>query len=88
MQRYIIVQDVVHDSFMLVKKEFFSFVASLLQPYMATYQTDNPMMLALNDLVFSQLKLFAQPSVLSTCKSANDLKKIDLNYSFSFFKTS
>ena len=37
------VQEAVNDSLKLLKLNFFSFIASLMEPYLRAYQTDKPM---------------------------------------------
>ena len=72
----------VHGPTTVLKLEFFSFIAGLLEPYLLAYQTDSPMILFmyedLQNLVTYLLKLFVKSSIIESCTSGLDLKKIDL----------
>ena len=76
------VQKAVHDPTTVLKLEFFSFIAGLLEPYLLAYQTDSPMIPFmyedLQKLVTNLLKLFVKSSIIESCASGLDLKKIDL----------
>ena len=73
----------VKDHFMVAKLEVFSYIAGIVEPYLAAYQTDKPMVLFmyadLMELVKHLLKLFIKSSVIGNCKSGADIKKIDGN---------
>ena len=72
----------VTDQFMIIKFEFFNFVAGMLEPFLRMYQTDAPMIpfmyLELKDLATNLQKLFVKPSVIDGCKGGYDLVKIKL----------
>ena len=63
----------VKDSLKLLKLDFFSFIASLMEPYLHAYQTDKPMMPLTN-----LLKLFVKPEVIDKCTSPKQLKEINV----------
>ena len=79
---YAIVKEAVKDAFSVAKFQFFSFIASILVPFLKFYQTDMPMIPYMSDdlklLITSVVRLIMKPSVIENCKSAADLTKIDL----------
>ena len=76
------VKEAVKDVLSVAKFQFFSFVASILVPFLKLYQTDMPMIPYMSDdlklLITSLLRLVMKPSVIENCKSAYDLTKIDM----------
>ena len=77
------VKKAVDDSLTLVKLSFFSFFASLFQPFLLKYQNTKPMLpylyLHLVALLKSALQLVVKDDVLEKCSSGVDLLKIDLD---------
>ena len=75
-------QEAVKDSLKLLKLDFFSFIASLMEPYLRAYLTDKPMIpFMCNDLEKlskNLLKLFIKPEVIDKCTSPKQLKEIDV----------
>ena len=73
------------------KLKFFSFFASMLEPYLHLYQTDKPMLPYMCDdltkLITNVLSLIVKESVISSCKTGLDLKKIDLDSVENLLKT-
>ena len=51
------VQEAVKDSLNLLKLDFFSFIASLVEPYLRAYQTDRPMI----PFMCNDLKKLSEP---------------------------
>ena len=84
---YNIVKDVVDDPLIVVKLEFFIYVAGLLEPYLKSYQSDQPMVrfiyFDLKKLVTWLLKLFVKAEVIDNCKTF-DLANIDLDKKSNF----
>ena len=76
------VQKAVKDSLKLLKLDSFSFIASLMEPYLHAYQMDKPMILfmcnELEKLSKNLLNLFIKPEAIDKCTSPKQLKKIDL----------
>ena len=72
------VQEAVKDSLKLLKLYYFSFTASLMEPYLRAYQTDKPMIPFmcndLENLSKNLLKLFIKPEVIDKCTSPKQLK--------------
>ena len=73
------------------KLKFFSFFASMLEPYLRLYQTDKPMLPYmcgdLTKLITNVLSLIVKESVISSCKTGLHLKKIDLDSVENLLKT-
>ena len=67
---------------MAVKLEFFDYIAGILQPFLKSYQSDDPVLpflyFDLKSLVSSLLKLFIKPDLISQAKTGLDLVKIDM----------
>ena len=67
---------------MIPKFQFFTYVASVLEPFLRLYQTDAPMIpfmyFDIKNLVTNILKLFVKLEVIEGCKTALDLLEIDL----------
>ena len=76
-KNFLKVQKAVHDPTTVLKLEFFSFIAGLLEPYLLAYQTDSPMIPFmyedLQKLVTNLLKLFVKSSIIESCPSGIDL---------------
>ena len=72
------VQEAVKDSLKLLKLYYFSFTASLMEPYLLAYQTHKPMIPFmcndLENLSKNLLKLFIKPEVIDKCTSPKQLK--------------
>ena len=68
---------------MISKLQFFTYVASVLEPFSRLCQTDAPMIpfmyFNIKNLVTNILKLFVQLEVIEGCKTASDLLEIDLS---------
>ena len=78
---YLAVKKGVEDELLLAKLSFFSYIASLLQPYLTKYQTDNLLLPFLGKdlerLHMSLLQLVIKPDVLDKCGSPPALLQID-----------
>jgi len=76
------VKKAVNDPLTVVKLEFFAFIASILEPFLVTYQTDKPMLpflyFDLKSLILSLMKLFIKPCIISEAKTGSQLCGIDL----------
>ena len=76
------VKNAASDNLVAVKLEFFSYITSILQPFLKSYQSDDPMLpflyFDLKSLVSSLLKLFIKPGLISQVKTGLDLVKIDM----------
>lgn len=72
----------VFDDLMLAKLQFFSYVASKVEPYLKVYQTDNPMIpfmyFDLRAMFKGLLEMIVVPEVLDKCKTGKQLVEIDL----------
>ena len=84
---YNIVKDAVDDPLTVAKLEFFIYVAGLLEPYLKSYQPDQPKVLFiyfdLKKLVTCLLKLSVKAEVIDNCKTF-DLVNIDLDKKSNF----
>ena len=80
---YLTVKGSVEDPPVTAKLQFFSFVSSIVEPYLRKYETDKPMIpfvyLDLKDLVIKLLDNIVKPTVINNCKSGKQLKEIDLS---------
>lgn len=80
---YLDVKKACDDPMYTAKLSFFSFFASISQPYLLQYQTDKPMIPFMYDdlisLVRNTLTLIVKPSIISSCQSDLDLKDIKLS---------
>ena len=80
---YLNVKKSCADPLSLAKLNFFSFFASMLEAYLRLYQTGKPMLPYMCDdltkLITNVLSLIMKESVISSCKTRLDLKKIDLD---------
>ncbi|MEO0688534.1 MAG: hypothetical protein AAFY76_26575, partial [Cyanobacteria bacterium J06649_11] len=74
---------VISDPFIVAKLQFFSYVASKVEPYLKTYQTDNPMIpymyFDLKAMLKSLLEMIVECGAVQKCKSAKQLMNIDLD---------
>ena len=79
---YMAVKDRVNDKVITAKLSFFSFVASLVEPFLKKYQYDKPMIpfmyTDLKSLIQSLLELVVKQDVLSQCKTGIQMKQLDL----------
>ena len=80
---YLTVKKSVEDPLVTAKLQFFSFVSSIVEPYLRKYQTDKPMMpfvcFDLKYLVIKLLDIIVKPTVINNCKSGKQLTEIDLS---------
>ena len=81
----------VNDPLTVAKLQFSSFLAGVLQPFLKSYQTGEPMVLFLYNDIFSLLQQILQtvvvkPGVLINCKDFGDLMKLDLDKINTFMK--
>ena len=78
-----IVKDAIDDPLTVAKLEFFICGAGLLEPYLKSYQSDQPMVpfmyFDLKKLVTCLLKLFVKAEVIENCKTSFALANIDLD---------
>ena len=76
------------DQLILPKLHFFSYVAGIVEPFLKTYQTDNPMIpflyFDLKAIVKQLLELIVESSVIDAHRSGRELKKINLEDKKSF----
>ena len=70
----------VKDRLIIAKLQFFSFVASMVEPYLTRYQTGSPMApyiyFDLKNLVVNLLKLFIKSEVIKNCMTSSDILNI------------
>ena len=82
---------VVEDVLTPAKLSFFSYFASLFEPFLLKYQTQNPILPChYTDLVAlfrSVLKLIIKDEVVENCQSGNQLTKIDFESGYVFKKS-
>ena len=80
---YLAVKKGVEDELLVAKLSSFSYIASLLQPYLTKYQTDDPMLpflgKDLEGLHRSLLLLVIKPDALDKCESPAALLQIDFS---------
>ena len=80
---FLIVQKAVEGKLILLKFEVFSFVSSILEPYLLAYQTDKPMILFmcsdLERLLRNILNVFVKQEVIDKCSTPIQLKEIDIH---------
>jgi len=73
----------IRDPLLEAKLHFFRHVASILQPFLTTFQTPKPMAPMLADaceqMIRKLLSFFIKASVLTEAKTRKDLLKIDIN---------
>ena len=79
---YMVVKGGVDDKLITAKLSFFSFVASLVEPFLQKYQSDKPMIpfmyTDLKSLIQSLLESVVKQNVLSQCKIGIPVKELDL----------
>ena len=79
---YETLKDAVKDRLIIAKLQFFSFVASVVEPYLTSCQTDIPMApyiyFDLKNLVVNLLKLFIKSEVIENCKTSSDILNLDV----------
>ena len=80
----------VNDQLTVAKLQFFSFLAGVLQPFLKSCQTDEPVVPFLYNDIFSLLQQILQtivkPDLLINCKDFGDLMKLDLDKKNTFMK--
>ena len=80
-QSYENVKVTVNDNLTIVKLEFFTCIASILEPFLKFYQSDNPMLpflyFDLKSLLSTLLKLFIKLSVIAAAKRGSSSINID-----------
>ena len=80
----------MNDPLTVAKLQFFSFLVAVLQPFLKSHQTDEPMVPFLFDDIFSLLQQILQtvvkPDLLINCKDFGDLMKLDLDKRNPFMK--
>ena len=71
------------DPLLIVKHNFFSYVAGMVEPFLKKFQTDKPMIpflfFELKAIVTSLLEVIVRSSVIESCKSTKKLISIDLS---------
>ena len=86
---YEVVVEAVADPLVVAKLHFFSYVASLLKPYLSQLQSEQPVMLYLQKelllLCGSVLEMIIQPDIWSN-STGSQLTKIDFSERKFFFK--
>ena len=80
---YLAVKESVEDLLIIAKLQFFSFVSSIVEPFLRKYQADKPMIpfvyFDLKDLVVKLLDIVVKSANIEKCKSGKQLKEIDLS---------
>ena len=80
----------VNDPLTTAKLQFFSFVAGILQPFLKSYQTDQPMIPFMYNDIFALLQKILQsvvkPDLLVNCRSFSDLLKLYIDSKDTFMK--
>ena len=80
---YTTLKEAASDKLMIPKLQFFTYVASALEPFLQFYQTDAPMIpfmyFDIKNLVTNILKLFEKVEVIKGCKTASDSLEIELS---------
>ena len=70
------------DQLILPKLYFFSYLTGIVEPFLKTYQTDNPMIpylyFDLKAIVKQLLELIVESNVIDACRSGRELKEINL----------
>ena len=73
----------VNNPFTVAKLQFFSFLACVLQPFLKSYETDDPMVPFLYNYIFSLLQqiiiVVVKNDLLINCKDFGGLMKLDLD---------
>ena len=82
-QSYENVKVAVNYNLPVVKLELFAYVASILEPFLKSCQSDNPMLpflyFDLKSLLSTLLKLFIKPSVIAAAKTGSSVINIDIS---------
>ena len=75
-------------NFILTKLQFFSFIVSLLEPFLLKYQSDKTMLPLLLDGLLELVKkvLIIKPNLAHVCSTVTELKKIKLTIKDNFLK--
>ena len=77
------VKEAVEDELTTVKLSFFSYLASIFQPFLAKYQTQAPMIPYMYSdivkLIRSLMLIVVKHDIIDGCMSGQDLRKIDLD---------
>ena len=73
------ISDVVIDLFTEAKTIFFSFICSIVKPYLKKYQCEKPMYVDLKSIATNLLQLIVKPEVLEKCKTVKQLAEINLD---------
>ena len=80
----------INDLFTPAKLSFLSFIAGVLQPFLITYQTDDPMVPYLSNDLFNIIKkvmsLIVKPDIMIKSVSGADLKNVNLSNEDNFMK--
>jgi len=80
---YVNVKSSLEDSLVLAQLHFFSYVAGIVEPFLKKFQTDKPMIpflfFELKHIVIRLLEIIVKPKIIESCKSARQLKEIDLS---------
>ena len=80
----------MNDPLRVPKLQIFSFLAGVLQPFLKSYQTDEPVVPFLYNDIFSLLQQILQtvvkPDLLINCNYFGDLMKLDLDKKNTFMK--
>ena len=79
------IKETVHDKLILTKLHFFKCIASELQPFLANYQTDKPMVCFLetdlSSLLRALMRRFIKDDVLSEATTVEKLMVVDVEKS-------
>lgn len=79
---YCVLKEFTRDRLVVAKLEFFRLISSILQPYLASYQTDKPvicfMASDLSSLLRSLLRKFIKPDILAESDSVEKLAALDV----------
>ena len=75
-------------NFIPTKLQFFSFIVSLLEPFLLKYQSDKTMLPLLHDGLLELVKkvLIIKPILAHVCSTVTELKKIKLTIKDNFLK--
>ena len=77
------ISDAIIDLFTEAKITFFSFICSIVEPYLKKYQREKPMVpfmyVDLKSIAKNLLQLIVKPEVLEKCKTAKQLAEINLD---------
>ena len=77
------ISDAIIDLFTEAKITFFSFICSIVEPYLKKYQCEKPMVpfmyVDLKSIAKNLLQLIVKPEVLEKCKTVKQLAEINLD---------